>query len=241
MKKDNERPGGLSSCGSNPSVSTVPSSIPDANGPDLWNAILSRMPSGSVIAGGAVRDYLLGVEPKDIDVFMGTHAGPCEEPSEPANLYDIQPASDPRFGLFRIDNEHERFEEYAAVSRIACVSSGTMFGFKVDAVIIEDFAGGPDLIQEFDFNITRCWFDGEIHDTPEAKRDRDGHCVTLVSDEREARSIARFERLNARWGGGWVLRRDTQAIEARRAATTGAVHESAVRQDAPNTEPENQP
>ena len=41
-----------------------------ANGPDLWRAILAKMPPGSIVAGGAVRDYLLGYEPKDIDVFM---------------------------------------------------------------------------------------------------------------------------------------------------------------------------
>ncbi len=41
------------------------------------------------------------------------------------------------------------------------------------------------------------------------------------------------ERLNAM---GWVYDpKAAQVIEARRAATTGAVHESAVRQDAPDT------
>lgn len=39
------------------------------NGPALWLKILSRFPSGAIVAGGAVRDYLLGAEPKDIDVL----------------------------------------------------------------------------------------------------------------------------------------------------------------------------
>ncbi len=198
-------------------------SIPSANGPALWDAILSRMPEGSVIAGGAVRDYLLGFEPKDIDVFTGFPVG-----GNPSDYLDFKP-NDPRYGLFRIENEHERFEEYAAVSNILCVSSGTLLGVKVDAILIENFKSGAELIEGFDFGITRCWYDGEIHDTPEAQRDRESLTVTLLSDEREMRSLARFERLNARWGGAWILARDAQAIEARRAATgTGAVHESAV-------------
>jgi hypothetical protein len=191
-------------------VSPLRASIPSANGPQLWDAILAGMPEGSVIAGGAVRDFLLGFEPKDIDVFMGLHID----------------ERDPRYGLYRIDNTHERFEEYTAVSNIMCVSSGVLFGVKVDAVLIEDFEGGEKLIRDFDFGITRCWYDGQVHDTPEAKRDRENRTITLLSDEREQRSLARFERLNARWGGGWRLERDAQAIEARRAETTGAVHES---------------
>jgi hypothetical protein len=210
------------SASSQQAVSPVPASIPSANGPELWDAILARMPAGSVIAGGAVRDYLLGFAPKDIDVFTGF---PVD--GNPSDYLDFTP-SDPRYGLFRIENEHERFEEYAAVSNILCVSSGTLLGVKVDAVLIENFESGEKLIEDFDFGITRCWYDGEIHDTTQAQHDRANRCITLLSDEREARSLVRFERLNKRWGGDWTLIRDAQAIEARRAETLGSVHESAV-------------
>jgi len=40
------------------------------NGPDLWDAILLKLGPDAYIAGGAVRDYILGTEPKDIDVFL---------------------------------------------------------------------------------------------------------------------------------------------------------------------------
>lgn len=212
------------------SVSALRASVPSANGPELWRAILARMPLGSVIAGGAVRDYLLGVEPKDIDVFIDMTAELVRFAEGDDNAIS---AGDARYGLHRIDNEHERFEEYAAVSDIVCVSSGVLFDRRVDAVVMENYAGGASLVAGFDFALNRCWFDGEIHDTPEAKRDRDNRCVTLLTDEREERSVARFERLNERWGGGWRLERDAQAIEARRAETAqqapssdeSAVHE----------------
>lgn len=218
-------------------ASSPSASIPSANGPDLWNAILARMPVGSVIAGGAVRDYLNGVEPKDIDVFIDIAAeAVC------VNDGDLLKAHDPRFGLFRIENIYERYEEYAAVSNIACVSSGQMFGHRVDAVVIEGFTGGADLVAGFDFGLNRVWYDGEIHDTREAYHDRQNNCATLLLTDRVERSIKRFERLNERWGGGWRLIQPASAIEARRAETEGlgAEHESAIGEaETPNPTPDN--
>lgn len=49
------------------------------NNPDFWNQILQRMPLGSVVGGGCVRDYILGVPHKDIDVFV---------PFIPENVYE---------------------------------------------------------------------------------------------------------------------------------------------------------
>ena len=45
------------------------------NGPKLWDEILTLMPEGSIIAGGAVRDYYMGAAPKDIDVFTSYQSG----------------------------------------------------------------------------------------------------------------------------------------------------------------------
>jgi hypothetical protein len=192
--------------------------IPSANGPDLWRAILAVMPVGSVIAGGAVRDYLLGVEPKDIDVFSDIAA----ERAMPSEADHNIVYSDPRFGLYRIENEYERFEEYAAVSNIACVSSGQLLGHRVDHVIIEGFTSGPELVAGFDFGLNRCWFDGEIHDTDEARHDRETRTATLLLTDRVERSATRFQRLNERWGGGWRYVVPASAIEARRAGTEGS-------------------
>jgi hypothetical protein len=211
-------------CGLHPS-GFDPSRLP--NGPELWTAILAKMPAGAIVAGGAVRDYLLGYEPKDIDVFMGSP--PITEPSED-EPWDAFAAYDPRHGLFRIDDTHERFEEYAAVSCILCVSSGTLLGHKVDAVEIEHFQGGEQLIEEFDFGITRCWFDGEIHDTDEARRDRESRTITLLSDARRERSLARFERLKERWGGEWKL---ALAAGAQSAETNKDLAQSEGRQSGP--------
>lgn len=180
-----------------------------ANGPELWRAILAEMPTGAVVAGGAVRDFLLGYEPKDIDVFMAIppiskEPIPFPNLSDPFVIGDLE-LGDPRHGLLRIDAEHERFEEYTAVSNIVCVSSGRLLGWRVDAIDLDDFEGGEKLVTQFDFGITRCWFDGEIHDTPEAKLDRESRTITLLLNARRERSLARFERLKTRWGDDWKL------------------------------------
>lgn len=39
------------------------------NGPELWRKILAGAPAGSVIMGGAIVDYVLGIQPKDFDVY----------------------------------------------------------------------------------------------------------------------------------------------------------------------------
>lgn len=45
------------------------------NGPRLWTNILNQIPGDSVIAGGCVRDWMLGVPEKDIDVFYNNVPG----------------------------------------------------------------------------------------------------------------------------------------------------------------------
>lgn len=172
-----------------------------ANGPELWDMILAQMPPGSVIAGGAVRDYLLGVEPKDIDVFMGDVAL-NEAPTQ--DFYFIE-AFDARVGLMRIDDIYERQEEYAALTDIRCVSTGSLFEHRVDLVDLDNFQGGAALVEGFDFGLTRCWYDGQLHDTDWARTDRENKTVTLLLNERRERALTRFARFNERMGGDWTL------------------------------------
>ena len=159
------------------------------NGPNLWSAILAQMPPGSVIAGGAIRDWYLGVEPKDIDVFTGGTAD-----------------GNPRSGLFRIDNYYERQEEYQAMGNIQLVSSGQLLGYRVDLVEMTDFTDGATLVKGFDFAINQMFYGGKfILRTVAAINDLANHTVTLLRDDRLERSLRRFERFNERMGGTWEL------------------------------------
>lgn len=180
------------------------------NGPALWTEILKHFPAGAIVAGGAVRDYLLGLEPKDIDVFItAEQANPPypEPPLEGDELMEfiLTRCFDPRMGLGRIDNIYERQEEYKALNNIDLVSSGQLLGYKVDAIVLSDSPTPEEIVADFDFGINQCWFDTEIHDTAAATMDRQTRLIRLYHFDRTERSIARFHRLNERHGGIFSL------------------------------------
>lgn len=176
------------------------------NNPALWNSILSRFPEGCVIAGGAIRDYFLNVEPKDFDVFGGLNLEPEPVEAEPGELVDFSSLSDPRCGLDRVDNDYERTEEYEKLSNIQLVSQGTIGEHKVDYIVLTEFVDGKELVEGFDFGINRCWFDGKfIHYTEEFLQDWKNKTVTLLKDDRKERSLKRFKSFAEGHGDHWRL------------------------------------
>lgn len=171
-----------------------------ANGPELWAIILESMPSGAIVAGGAVRDYLLGVEPKDVDVFC---------PSEALggfNFTGFEPLGD------------DRREEYDALPLIDLVQRTRVNGVQVDLVGVHMPDWSPRaLVETFDFGITRSWFDSDgLHDTAEAGFDRSTKTVTRLVHDRPERAEVRFARFNERMGGGFQY-----VIEPEPATPTG--------------------
>lgn len=179
------------------------------NGPELWAMVLgpAREAFGSgVVAGGCVRDYLLGCPPKDIDVFVAVRdrehlvegakrlgkafaVAPMtvEEASEyEAGVWvsDVRGVLDGDFSPYP-DARPDEFEKIFTTYRVQII------GHEGEEL------SGEKLVETFDFGITRCWWDGELHDTPEAKRDRDERTVTLLfaeNEERAQRSATRFDR-----------------------------------------------
>lgn len=153
------------------------------NGPELWNTILAQIPGG-IIAGGCVRDYLMGVPAKDIDVFVSVH--------QSTNFNGWEP--------------HPDAEEYEAGDHVAYVVQREVEGWTVDLIGMDPkVLTGEFVISQFDFGLTRCWYDGEIHDTVEAAHDREKGRITVMINDRPDRLLKRFERFNARNGGTWSL------------------------------------
>jgi hypothetical protein len=164
------------------------------NGPELWTKVLAQMPAGSIIAGGAVRDYLLGVEPKDIDVFC----------------------SDRNFTIpegFALLEGAEQDEEYEAMSEIDVVARGVIEGYQVDLVFmtLEPF-NAQTLVESFDVTASQCWFDGSCHAYAAATGDLAEGLVTVLRYERLPRTIERFDRFNARHDGCFQLIFDPERV-----------------------------
>lgn len=175
------------------------------NGPELWTKVLEHFPKGATIAGGAVRDYLLGVPPKDIDVFLPAWAATPESPPAEANGFIAFTMNDPRFGLGHIDDIDARKSEYETLNNIGLVSRGEIEGYTVDLVELTIDFTGPELVEGFDFWINWCWFDGRVNDTHHARKDRLNKTVTLCNEDRLQRSERRFKRFNERHDGAYTL------------------------------------
>lgn len=173
------------------------------NGPALWAKILQPIQAtlgSGVIAGGAVRDHLLGVDAKDIDVFVDVQSA--------ETLTDAIPALEALgFSFALMDHaEYEHAPDW--VTAVRGVLDG-LFGDVPVQVIARPTVGfcGEKVVANFDFAITQCWFDGELHDTPAAAKDRASKVVTLTrwnSAEHVEVSRDRFAHFNDRHGGAYA-------------------------------------
>ena len=167
------------------------------NGPELWEKILSHFPEGSVIAGGAVRDYVLGVEPKDIDVFTSYQD------------YNVEVE-----GMKHLDlDSDDHAEEYLKMREIAIVMKGEIEGWPVDYVGMH-FDDPVKMIEAFDTGISQAMFipsDGKLLPTSALYKkkafidDVENKTVTVLNGDRIGRTKARFERFNSKMDGAFTL------------------------------------
>lgn len=151
------------------------------NGPKLWGEILALMPEGSIIAGGAVRDYYIGAAPKDIDVFTS-----------------YQPFSGWRMpDEFTIDEtitQAERAAEYEGEQLIAEITDYLYKDFSVQHIKVVNKTP-IEYMHNFDLGIVRCLYDGNLFYTREAIQDHENKTVTLMKSSRNhERSKERAER-----------------------------------------------
>lgn len=140
------------------------------NGPDLWNDILAEVHEtfpGAVIAGGAVRDFLLGQEPRDIDVFVNATRDELSQ----VDLFGGE--------LLTFEELSDYKQNPDWKEEVTGVLNGFYGGYPVQ-IIGRAFASGDELMERFDLGITRCWFDGQLHDTPAAAADRRARTLTLM-------------------------------------------------------------
>lgn len=173
----------------------VPVSLSHAeNGLELWTELLTQLPNG-IVAGGAVRDWFLGVPPKDIDIFFGQG----DFPYTGMQFDQIE-------GDKWVPNS-ERAQEYAAMTDIEIVLRAEINGLQIDLVGLNKPIDCPsELLAMFDFGITRCAFVPDwLIDSVEAETDRTNKTVTQLLHDRPERAEARFRRFNERMGGGWTL------------------------------------
>ena len=169
------------------------------NGPLLWTKILSLFPEEIrvVVAGGAVRDYFLGLVPKDIDLFVA-----IENTNEFSNLIETLNKT----GDLTLDiRGTQTIETYDAfiIGELVAVAEGVGFGYRIGIGARKSlFRGHTFLLETFDFDVLKACFccrDGLI-ETASFSRDISARTATYSPTEPndEARSRDRFRRFEAR-------------------------------------------
>jgi hypothetical protein len=172
------------------------------NGPALWETLLEATDeSETLIAGGCIRDYLLGLEPKDIDIFV-----PLATREELTALAErLNRSSVWSVSLIEMGNEEEYQEAYDGL--LIGVLEGEALGLPVN--IIARTAPCPwDLIQSFDYGILQWSFqatDRAVVGTTQAIMDLAGRTATLTRNNYYDQSIERFKRFSTRNPGALRL------------------------------------
>lgn len=140
---------------------------------------------GAVVAGGAVRDYLLGQEMKDIDIFVPvtdswTWTGRIDKEICDAKVQLTDLKWDDNYYLNSDPNFLSKFDcKFMGIDIDLCA-------YRPEPVV-KDFEGnvttrhfGDYLVERFNFDISKCWYDGkEIHISDAAQRDFDNSTITI--------------------------------------------------------------
>lgn len=203
------------------------------NGPALWDRLLGviRPVFGpdAVIAGGAVRDYHLGLPIKDLDVFVNPFYIP--ETNTPIGDFPSKHTDDgAHFGIAALNNRavddtfslqqrnldgkqsHELYEEWSqgAIRLLAdglwtFYYEGRMNIWDVNIIgRVELSDGMPALVNTFDMGIVRAAYNGQEYYTQDFYTDFNNRTATALRKEGAGRSHERYVRFNRRHPG--VLR-----------------------------------
>jgi hypothetical protein len=174
------------------------------NGPKLWTVVATEVRKAfptCVIAGGAVRDYVLGKEVKDIDVFVYAKDGP-DMAKKVAKLIENDDWE-------MNDDDQAADVEYlssAGLRRLEGVVDLTFLDeHNVQLIGVSNTEFSPDwLMQDFDIGLCRAYFQEPnlFRLTDEFARDVRDRTLTLYhgpEDPRYERSLERIERLKKKF------------------------------------------
>lgn len=172
------------------------------NGPIIWHPLLTALASADdslrfVVVGGACRDFMLGLVPKDIDIAVPL--------SSERDIEDLCNAIDdlPEFDGTEIMT-YERSKEYEETQAgVLCGVIETNYTFNdvvipVQIICRPAFSGGPlQGVSQFDWGILQMWWelgDPEVQMSGRARTDYHERTATLTQHDAGLieRSIERF-------------------------------------------------
>jgi len=168
------------------------------NGPQFWAQLLRGIENQAIIAGGAVRDWFMGLEPKDIDLFIHE-----SNPNDPSTWHQFEWARDPEILRDILGDE----DYPGALGNIIAVEDYIVQGVKINVVRINTDLSIEEYIDTyFDINICKAFYRADADNT------RLGHveCLFDFLTDLENRTItirrygpnsrARANRIQQRFG-----------------------------------------
>lgn len=164
------------------------------NGPQLWNEILEKFPGG-LIAGGAVRDWWLNGEPKDIDVFVSdqNEYGPIDYGSS-IDIFDDRLIDN---GWTYEGDNGQRNWEYRG-TRISMLLNYKYKGFDVQIVYVP--CTPTEHLGTFDLSTSLCWWDGAgVNLTGPFLDSIQSGQVKILDDNDTEKSTIRAQRVIAKY------------------------------------------
>lgn len=190
------------------------------NGPKVWDALLSIVGAYwlPVVAGGALRDHILGVDPKDIDIVVPA----LFEDDFTSIIESLNSATCEGTIIYPSDATGSEYEASAPLDLVG-VWEGEIIGYPVNIIGRKSLRDGPlRLVETFDFDVLKLWYaNGDIEATPAATRDLHQRRATLAHDRTYDQSLRRFARFNERNPGKLTLR---DPFGRTRMANGGLVH-----------------
>lgn len=157
--------------------------------PQSWRDLLTQFQVGykqAILAGGAMRDLWCGNTVKDLDFFVHGDNGPHE-------------------WVKGMHEEQSNFD-YEGMKYVLGVQTFSGGPLPINIIHCEPWDDVKDLLKTFDFGINQIAFDGEnVITTPEFHWDYKHSLFTLYHGDRHDRSLARFQRINLRYGWEMVL------------------------------------
>jgi len=173
------------------------------NGPKFWQKLLDGSPKGAVLMGGAIVDYVVGVEPKDYDIFYTYKPGlivPKDWQLEDVDFNDAD-------WLAKHNEEYLQGIDQNGNKPISSVIEYLVDGQRVQMVGV-NYANPRKHFLNFDHSLTLAYFsDRGLFVHRKVLESTDSRTITYVSRNKDpkarAKSLARAQKKAARYGGDW--------------------------------------
>lgn len=151
-----------------------------------------------VLAGGCIRDLLLGHEPKDLDLFVSM-SNWRQTDSEPLSVADAFEIIAKREGWTNDDESHDASQPKSLISVWKFTDENTPVPFEVCCLSADTSSAA--LINDFDFGINMVGVNtyGALALSAYFIYDVERHTITIRNERSRERTLERYERISKKY------------------------------------------